>query len=188
MKKGVNKRVLIPVFVVIFVVGLIFGSFSEATITGYGGGIWGPWQSRYTTKDWLLYGRGTNAITEISVSPSHVLPGEPITVSIDPGSEGARKEVKIYKVNEQGYGVLKKTTMRFYSSGIKTVQRGGFSIFENKTFNLYTSHSWSPGLYAVKVYDIKSNQYISGHFTIDYLNPRNEDVIRSGFKKIIYGG
>ncbi len=186
MKKSVNKKVLVPVFVLTFIIGIMFGGLSNTKITGYG--IWGPWESHYTTQDWLLDGRGTNAITEVSITPSHVLPGEPITVSIDPGSKGARRETKIYKVNERGYGILKSTSRRFGSVDIKTVQRGGFKVFKNKTFTLYTSHSWSPGLYALKVFDFKSNSYVSGHFTIDYLNPRNEDVIRSGFKKIIYGG
>jgi len=186
MIKRKNRGVFIPIFVLIFVVGFILGGFSNTKITGYG--IWGPWESHYTTQDWLLYGRGSNPITKISVSPKLILAGQPLTISIDPGMKGARRETKIYKVNERGYGILKSTSRRFGSVDIKTVQRGGFKVFENKTFSYYTSHSWSPGLYAVKVFDFKTNQYVSGHFTIGYTNPRSEDVIRSGFKKIIYGG
>jgi len=186
MKKNINKGVLISVFVFTFIIGIIFGGFSNTKITGYG--IWGPWESHYNTPDWLLSGRGSNAVTEISVSPKEVFAGQPLTISIDPGMEGARRETKIYKINERGYGVLKSTSRRFGSVDINHVQRGGFEVFENKTFTYYTSHSWSPGLYIVKVFDFKSNQYVGDTFKIKYINPRSEDVIRSGFKKIIYGG
>lgn len=166
-----DKKTFIVIATLIFVGGLFFGNLSNPQ-TGFG--TYG--RLSYFENDPFLADRGTNPVTIVKVTPRQIFAGETIQIHIDPGHRGARHEVKIYKVNDQGQGVLRDITKIAGFSGSTRIQGTGFLIFHNVTFDYKTGTTWQDGAYEVRVYDNAKGAFVGDVFEIAAYKSKGFDV------------
>ncbi len=182
-----QQKNFIMLLVVLFVLGLVVGVLT-GDITGnamgdpsksrYGGSSTrNPGQDSYGDRYAYLKEIGSNPVTTIEIRPKSLLAGEYIDITIDPGVDGARKEVLVYKTNEAGYGVRKKGDAG--GSGTSGGAGGsitnfcenrltsGYKCFATSTIRYRTDSIWN-GLYEVRVFDLHIRDYVKETFTVTW--------------------
>ena len=165
-----KQKNFILLVIILFISGMLIGSIGK-TITG--GAI-------INYKSWGMYElqqeRGSNPITQITIDPDEIYAGEYLHITIDPGIQGSRKDIRIYKINEDNnWGTLKKggnsagSVTNFCRQGFTS----GFKCFDTVELRPWkTGSDWKPGLYAIRVFDYYLNDYASAEFTIKYSKPK----------------
>lgn len=163
-----EKKRFIIVLVSLFILGLIFGTISNS-LTG---------NSIISYKAFglneLQQKRGSNPVTIISITNRTISAGGYLNLEINPGIRGARKDIRIYEVNEEGKGIVKKGSGKALISNVCGQGfSSGFKCFDTVQVRpIRTGADWRPGLYAVKMFDYYLNDYVSAEFTIAYTKPK----------------
>lgn len=135
----VNKPTLIATVVLVFVVGLIFGSFSG--LSGTTGQV---------SRDFS---------SQIRVSPKLVGGGDSLTITVMPGSEGAERYVWFYDITPSGTLGSRKASSQQFCPHTNTCK-------ETVTFSWRVPTGWQTGLYAATVTDVATGQKARADFRI----------------------
>ena len=175
---------------------IVFAGISLGGITGYDTlknfPQVGQAKSNYYSTNWQT-NRGTNAVADIKINPDKVVAGGALYITVDPGLKGVWKEAKleywgpnIDSEKECGKGSLKDPNVKeFASTRPDSPERGGFDVFDVRTFRYQTSSDWSEGRYAIRFYDYQFNGWICGPFIVYRFNERSEDINSFDFSKSI---
>ena len=102
-----------------------------------------------------LTGYSVNAPTTISVSPSSILPGDTVTITVDPG-QAIKEELTIYR----SPSMVRVDTVSLSCGGYKC-DRGDI-----KSVTYTTSLSEQPTKYIIKAYTTDEEEAGSGSFNI----------------------
>lgn len=163
-----EKKSFMIILVFLFIFGLFLGTLGNS-LTG---------NAIITYKAFglneLQQIRGSNPITIIRIENTTIPAGGYLRLEVDPGIRGARKDLRIYEVNEEGYGIVKKGDGKALISNVCSQGfSSGFKCFDTvKVRPIRTESDWRPGLYAVKMFDYYLNDYVSAEFTIEYTKPK----------------
>ncbi len=148
MKKiDVNKPVLIISIAVVFIVGLVFGSFTNIND--------------------VITGQGIRRVrpTFISVEPTFVEADGRITITVTPGSEGAERYVYFYTIGDMGQlRVRTDVTQQFCPHNNRCK--------DQQTFEYKIPSATSPGIYAATVTDVRTDEKAIALFEVGYEKPK----------------
>ncbi len=118
-----NKPTLVATIVLVFVVGLVFGSFSGL--------------SNVATGEATRTGAST---CRIYIDQRSATLGDTITVTAIPGKNGCKTPISLYDVGSQGQlGTRIQDWQSFPCNGINCKQQ--------ETFDIRVAGSWTPGQY-----------------------------------------
>lgn len=146
-----NKPTLIATVVLVFVVGLVFGSFSGLTSITTGQAS----RTDVTTASVQLTGSGS------------ALPGERVSGRVIPGANGAEKYVYIYSIGDQGQLQVRKENCNSCFCAHNNI------CYETEEFSWQVPSDYSPGRYVFLVTDAKTLQKVySQPFTVGYEKPK----------------
>jgi len=183
-----KQKTFVVILIILFTIGLAVGLLSGRTTgafarsyraselgTGYESNFGNPVnleRSVYEEPLWSTASklrRGGNAITTITINPNVIYGGEHLNVTIDPGMQGAHRDVMIWKINEQELGIIKKgRSARADPDAETSFCRSSFKCYETANFRYRTGRDWRPGVYQVRVYDYKLNDWAKANFTLLY--------------------
>ncbi|MAG50577.1 hypothetical protein CL621_02970 [archaeon] len=143
----INKPTLIASIAVVFVVGLVFGGFTniDDAITGQG-----------IRRDRL---------TTISVEPTRVQADGRITVTVTPGSEGAERPVYFYSIGDMGQLRVRMDVTYGFCPHNNVCK-------DQQTFEYKIPSTWSDRTYAATVVDARTEEKIVALFEVGYEEPK----------------
>ncbi len=108
------------------------------------------------TRDWQLQGTENYRETQITIEPSEARAGQTVSLTIIPGSEGARKEMTVHYQN----GIKKDSSRTWCNIGyereeIRSATKivRSFKCSEPKTINYRIPAAFAPGDYYIRIYD-----------------------------------
>ncbi len=144
-----NKPTLIATVVLIFVVGLVFGSFSGLTSVTSG---------QVTRTD----------VTSASVQTTdrYGLPGEYISGRVIPGANGAERYVYIYSVGDLGQLQVRRESCQSCFCAHNNI------CYAPEEFRWQIPSSYTPGNYAFVVTDWVTKQKVYDTFSVGYEAPK----------------
>lgn len=98
-----------------------------------------------------------NRITTMELDKNELLPGETITLTITPGSEGVSQDIDIYRENGN----------RYIQSAAQVC--GSYKCKEKSYVEYQLMDTFEPDTYYFRVYDLSSKEYIKAYFTAGVL-------------------
>jgi len=93
--------------------------------------------------------------TKIEIRPEAITAGQRIYIDVNPGPRGVNVRASVYQAEDN---LRRGTTNRVCNSNYKCK--------EKTVFSFVTSTSWEPGVYYVKLYDYKIEEFVKEDFTI----------------------
>lgn len=175
-------NIVIVSLVVTFIFGLLFGSASFGGLTGYD--VYENFPVKEVGGSHPYLQRGTSN-TEITIEPTSVVAGGPIYITVVPGPEGVRKDMKVYYCGKEltkpcNEGVLKTARVKlFRTRDVTSLQGTSFKITWPVTdLPYWTSSAWREGYYGVCVFDFTLNTWICEPFIVYRGNEVSEDLMR----------
>ncbi len=125
-----NKTLIIAVIIVIL---LVIVSFKNNGITG------------------LVTSDISNS--QLAVSPSIVRVGEPIFITVNPGSEGVNQKLSFYQLEDS----LRKRSIDLCDNPI---------CYDSTSLSFTIPTNWEHGVYRITIYDYSLHDFLSAEFTI----------------------
>ena len=146
-----NKSTLVATIVLIFVVGLVFGSFSGLTDVTSGQAI----RTDVTT-------------ARVETIIGHADPSGVVSGRVTPGRNGAERYVYIYSVGDRGQLQVRKDRCQ------SCFCAHGNVCYEPEEFIWKVPIGYSPGRYAFVVTDASTLEKVYDTFTVGYVDPRTK--------------